>query len=868
MGALEDVEIGDTLLQLADAGDMQDAIGLCRSLSRKPRKGEDREKLRAVSRKLIERFPDEPALQIAVATMLLRSGTLPEAHELLRQIKRNFPDEERVHELLGEVLLRMGDARGAVIALERALTLHQDVAIEEVQTEARVLTRLQDARGEEAVAGEARDILGDPSEPLAVRRRGLSNVKTPIVNDVRGMLERHGSSGPVRVGTPARSTSTRPRAGGSSYPSTGLRVSEKPPAYVGASAAPPPRAASSSSPVLRTSVPPPPPDMPVVHARDEQESVSRRTWILGAIAAVATIGAGGLLASRLSEGRRFDLATINLAIDAMLTARPSQLDRATAFTRRVLGQAPKSSEVAVRAVQAATLALLDGRESPGGLEAAIEEAKSRGANPPEVAAGEALSMLARGQVAEAKARLANVEPGGQEIDAVVLHVVRGVILERASDPGARAAYEAAVEADSKAVAALVRIARMFLAEGDGEAAATAIQRLEALGPEHLPIVTGLRTIARQAGVPLPGAGDDASAPKRLDEDVPRALRAAGLAIEAATVADPGQADAMMGAAVLAAETATDAALVGRIALRRGSIGAARLAIARAAELGPGDPRAAFLAAQLAFERGELGAVEEAQKKLPERAAAACTGLLAYERGDLAGLTAAAPRASSFLAPALKLATDRLQAARPLDPADLKRLASREGPFGELVAVDAWLDRGSDADLEAAAEIALRRWSPSERGPLRAARVARLLRLRGDHEAARAALGDAVQAGTPGAFVEALLLRTRADVGLTSRAEAVGKPAGPWIRALERATAKDQAGAKKLIKAEAVPGPDAGIVTRLAAAHALAAVDDARGKAITRELTAVFPELRDLAREKKAAAGGGRRAAPVDDQPYE
>ena len=140
MGALEDVEIGDTLLQLADAGDMQDAIGLCRSLSRKPRKGEDREKLRAVARKLIERFPDEPALQIAVATMLLRSGTLPEAHELLRQIKRNFPDEERVHELLGEVLLRMGDARGAVIAFERALTLHQDVAIEEVQTEARVLT--------------------------------------------------------------------------------------------------------------------------------------------------------------------------------------------------------------------------------------------------------------------------------------------------------------------------------------------------------------------------------------------------------------------------------------------------------------------------------------------------------------------------------------------------------------------------------------------------------------------------------------------------------------------------------------------------------------------------------------------------------
>src|SRR5690606_15852278 len=166
----------------------------------------------------------------------------------------------------------------------------------------------------------------------------------------------------------------------------------------------------------------------------------------------------------------------------------------------------------------------------------------------------------------------------------------------------------------------------------------------ALGPERRPLVVAFETIARHAGVPLGTPSDDADGPRRIDADLPRALRAADMALQAAAVNDVAEIEARMGAAVLAAETAADAALVGRIALRDGATGAARLAVSRATEPGAGDPRGAFLAAQLAFARGDLARVEDLQKRLPERASAALAGLVAYERGDLAALAAAAPRA--------------------------------------------------------------------------------------------------------------------------------------------------------------------------------------------------------------------------------
>ncbi len=859
-------DIEDTLMQLVDAGDVQDGVNLCRSMSRKPRSPEDRENMRAAARKLLERFPDDPGLHIAVAAMLLRSGNLTDAHEQLRQMKRGFPDEERIHELLGEVLLRMGDARGAVVAFERALTLNADVAVEEVLTEARVLTRAQDARGAEAVAREARMILGEPAEPLAVRRRGLSEIKTPIVHDVRAMVDglSH-SSAPPRPLASARPPG-RGRAG-TSFPPPGMRGSDaslRPRAAPHASAAPQAGSLGTSrggSVAPRGPLPSiPPAEMPHVSAKEEETAISRRTWIVGGVGLLAALATGGLVASRWGEGRGFDRALVDLAIAAMLTARPTELDRATALSRRVLAQAPRSSEAGVRAMQAAVLGVLDGRESPGGLDAAVEDARARGALAEEVAPGEALSLLLRGQVAEAKTRLATTQPREQPIDAVVLHVVRGVVLERASDAAARESYEAAVKAEPRAVAALLRLGRMLIAEGDGEAASATLQRIAALGEDRRPLVVDLESIARHAGVPLLAAADASPPPKHLGDDLPRALRASGIAVEAAGAGDDAEASARMGAAVLAAETASDAALVGRIALRRGALGAVSFAVHRATELGAGDARGAFLAAQLAYARGDLARVEELHKRLPERAAAACAGLLAYERGDLPALAAAAPRAASVLSGALKLGTVRLGGARPLESAELARLTDLEGPAGELIAVDAWLDRGTDVDLEAAAAITLS-WPREGRGALRALRIARLLRLRGDRAGAHEALGDAAELPTAQAAIETLLDRDKARVAVVrARLDAALEAARPWLGALERVASRDDAGAKKLIADASVPGPESGLVVRTAAALALSATGDKRSKALVKEITAVFPDGRDLQRERRA--GGGGKAAPA------
>jgi tetratricopeptide (TPR) repeat protein len=831
-----DVAIGDTLIELAEAADLEDSLMLARALTRKPRKGEEREKLRNFARKLLERFPDEADLAIAVATMLLRSGTLGEAHETLRQIKRGFPDEERVHELLGEVLMRMGDPRGAVIAFERSLTVAPNVAVEEVVVEARVLARTQDGRPPEAVAADAKDVLGDPSEPLAVRRRAPdAGGKALATHDVRSLIDG------IRPATPGR-TSYRSRAITGPERSN-VSLSAPPVARMSV-----PSTGRASVPPS-ASIPPPAPDQPLPRARDEETGISRRT-LLGVGAVAVALGAAGLFAVRsFSEGIGLDRAVVTLAVDAMLTAKPSQLDRATTLLRRALVGAPRSSEAGVRAMQASILGLLDGRESLGGLDAAIEEAKARGAASPEVAAGEALLLVLRNDAAGAKAKLEGVEPAGSLIDAVTLHIVRGVVLERLGDPTALASYEAALAADPKAVAAAVRLTRARIVEGDVDATKKLVEKISAL-PDQGALASALETLARATGLAIGGSAPTDGRPPKLGDDLPKSLQAAGLALSALASSDRQQSAAMFGAAALAAETATDAALLGLIALRGAHWGSASFAASRANELGAGDPRGAFVVALVAYVNGDLARVQATAKRLPERLAATCAALLAYEDGDLVALRAAVPKVAAPYAAALQLAVARLSGERAIKPVELVG-AVMSGFVGQLVAFDGYLDIGDRDSLEAAAMIQ-KIWPSEGRGAVRAPRVARLLRLRGDKAGARAALHEAPDAASPGALLEAVLLRDKSEVAtLRARVDGAEGTSGPWLRALERATGKDSAGAKKLLKGVALPGPEAPVTERLAAVLALGATGEAaKAKVLAKPLVTLWPENADLARAAK------------------
>jgi len=839
-----EVEIGDTLIQLAEAADLDDSIALCRALARKPRKGEDREKLRSLARKLVERFPDDASLYIAVGTMLLRSGTLGEAHETMRHIKRAFPEDDHVHELLGEVLMRMGDARGAVIAFERSLTVAPNIAVEEVLVEARVLGRTQDVRGAEATAAEAREILGDASEPLAVRRRGLSDKKTPL-HDVRSMVD----GMPGRLPTPSRNASYRPRA------ITGPAMPSLP-----NSGAPPARSSIAPS----GSIPPPALDMPLLRARVEEPVFSRRTWMLGAAAGVLALGAGGALAVRaFRDGIGLDHAVVDLAVEAMLTAKPSQLDRATALLRRALVGAPRSSEAGVRAMQVAVLSVLDGQESTGGLDAAIEEAKARGASALEVASGEAMSLLLRGDAAGAKTRLEGVEPAGSPIDAVALHLVRGIVLERVSDATAIAAYEAALAAEPKAVAAALRIARARIAEGDAEGAAKAIETIAALGDTQRPLASALETLARATGLALGGAVATSAPPPKLGDDLPKSLKGVDLALAALASSDAEKTSAMFGAAILSTETATDAALLGLVALRRGLTGSAAFASSRAAELGAGDPSGAYLAALVAYVSGDLARVESTAKRLPERLAATCGALLAYEGSDLAALRAALPKVAATHASTLQLAVTRLAGERALETAELASLAQGHGFLGQIVSIDGSLDRGDRADLDAAAAI-LHKWPTDERGPVRAARAARLSRLRDDVAGARVALRDAANSMSPATLLEAILVRDKSDAAtLRARVETSPEATRAWLSALERATAKDSASAKKITKGLALPDAEAATTLRMIAALALASTGEgANARPILKQLGTLWPANADVRKAMKRAGGGGEEPAAV------
>ena len=106
-----------------------------------------------------------------------------------------------------------------------------------------------------------------------------------------------------------------------------------------------------------------------------------------------------------------------------------------------------------------------------------------------------------------------------------------------------------------------------------------------------------------------------------------------------------------------------------------------------------------------------------------------------------------------------------------------------------------------------------------------------------------------------------------------RARVEGAPAstGPWLRALERVSAKDGAAAKKLLKGVALPDTEVSTTLRLAAVLALGATGDvAKAKPLVKQLSALWPANADLGRAAKTVtdddeppAAGAVGAPPGD-----
>lgn len=155
-----------TWLAVADAAS---TITLCGSLADGPGlpSSEDVDLAASVGREARARFPANVDVLLAVSRMYVRTNNIEEARWTMAHATTIAPDDARTFGLLGEILLRLGDARRSAAAFAAAIAKGADDAKTLTWHEqAQEFVAIQDAHGEQAVAKEAMVALGVSSPSL------------------------------------------------------------------------------------------------------------------------------------------------------------------------------------------------------------------------------------------------------------------------------------------------------------------------------------------------------------------------------------------------------------------------------------------------------------------------------------------------------------------------------------------------------------------------------------------------------------------------------------------------------------------------------------------------------------------------------
>lgn len=114
-----------------------------------------------VSAVAVEVFSDDIDILLSLARMHLAAGSLYESQEVLIRALKRAPNDPTAFRLLGEALLRRGDANRALKAIGKAVQLGlRDPRTQIWLDRARFYVDMQEARGVEAVAEEMRRVLG------------------------------------------------------------------------------------------------------------------------------------------------------------------------------------------------------------------------------------------------------------------------------------------------------------------------------------------------------------------------------------------------------------------------------------------------------------------------------------------------------------------------------------------------------------------------------------------------------------------------------------------------------------------------------------------------------------------------------------
>jgi predicted Zn-dependent protease len=839
--------------------------------------------IQQVGQTAMQRHGSNVPVLLAVARMYLMTQRLGEAQSVLVAAGRVAPREKDVYRLLGEVLLRRGDADRAEKVFERAVAFGATDDDTKLWLErARVYKPMQSKAGTRAVAAEVAR-----SMPLAADPPVRGPMESMGEEDTR-VRDRAPSAAPpapapklpplpMPPALPTSPTASRAPSASSAFAPHERRYS---PTAETASAFDPRSLTSGLEDegvtigAKELNLPPVqrPLELPaktegkaaVPHPQDvldalalagifepqaggavqwERAAPQKRRGTIPLIAlTVLFVGStvGALLYVRNQRERQHQQAEVILTqVDAELrSSQPAVLPE----TERKFSQA---FDLDSRSQHAAESWLHERALSGllrGGNDIAFQEAleRAREVKVPEerLAHAQVASFLFQGDTVGAAALLSKFD--GPSASDPWYQLLAGAALERAGDTRCRERYQAAVRLDPELVAAQVALARAEAIDGDHATAAQLAKDFRAKYPDRvegaaLIALAWARDYTRET-TPPPEVAETVAKAEQLPlglRFVPHALAAT----EAIDKRDQATAKAAIQKGLSVVDSPGVATWLGLLAIETGDEGLARQAALAAVAFSVVYPPGRVLAARVALLGARLDEALKATEELEAASAdvAVVRAAVAYERVDanaLGGALEAVPveaRKQPFLA-ALILAQDALGGHSELAGEELVEAAGDPAPWSDLVAMDIALDQG---DLESARKIA-DGWKGTEERPLRAVRLARLARYEEKLDDADRLSLAALQGGTVtprvlGERVLTLVARGKgAEVGpLLAKYPLVLGPLAAWLGAYAKASDGKVDDARAKVAQLDPPPTQAPVPVRTIATVALGAMRDRR-----------------------------------------
>ncbi len=764
---------------------------------------------RSVSDFVQKNLADDVGVLTAAGRMCLAHGLLPDAQQHLVAAGKLAPRSALLYRLLGEALLRRGDAERAEKIFERGTRLGADPELRKWHLRARSYRALQVSEGAKAVANDlathhpleheagsdetgqylpiddidtsvksAKDDIQPAIDALRARRAALPAV-TPAPRKVH-------PPGPPPPGPPppgpppptpppaSHEEKPQPRDNGASSWPLARAIAPLPASVAPSGGAPP----AQPPPTLHTESPPP----RVPEARDVLDALAiagvfepeasvrvlppwvnpaperpRRSWMPLVALLVLLVGAslGTFFYVRDRRTKEHALAEGLLArVDEDLrTGDPAILGPSEQALARAFELESRSPHAALAWLhERVAVGLVRGGENVA-FEDAMKRARDVGVKDSDIAFAHVASFLFQGDTAGAASAVHRWDREASQ-DAYY-QLLSGAALERAGDPRATERYVAATRLDPGLVMAEVALAR-HIAVDDHPLKAMELARLfqskypQRIEASALVALAWARNPRRAQETP----GEVKITLERAGE-LPRGLRFVPHALQAlralgARAPDEARMEIERGLAV--ADSPGIASWLGAIALGNEDEAQARKAALLAVSFSGIHPPARVLAARVALLGDRLDDAQKATDNLDPGLAdvALVRATVAYERLDSDALD----RALDALAPESK----ELPFMRPILSAKallvgseqpssgkIAQMALTDAPWADVLAMDAALDTGT---LSAADKIA-QAWGADDRRPHHAVRLARHARYRGKLDEAeawsKAALGGTITA---------------------------------------------------------------------------------------------------------------------------